>query len=76
MDADLQVPLLGPLEIFFLFRKKKKFVKKKRKKKSRESKTKNIFCSMCPRPARTVIIGNAEDSEATFRSEEDKILTV
>lgn len=31
---------------------------------------------MCPRPARTVIIGNAEDSEATFRSEEDKILTV
>lgn len=71
MDADLQVPLLGPLEIFFLFRDKKKFVKKK---KSQESKT--IFCSMCPRPARTVIVGNAEDSEATFRSEEDKILTV
>lgn len=35
MDADLQVPLLGPLEIFFLFREKKKFVKKKKKKKTR-----------------------------------------
>ena len=45
MDADLQVPLPGPLEIFFLFREKKKFVKKKKK---RESKTKNVFLFNLP----------------------------
>ena len=68
MDADLQVPLLGPLEIFFLFREKKKFVKKKKKESQR---LRTFFCSICLRSARTVIIGNTEDSEATLRSEED-----
>lgn len=43
MDADLQVPLLGPFEIFFLFREKKKFEKKKTKHESQRLRTFFLF---------------------------------